>query len=318
MYSRTNAKCPKVVINAGLLGISPKNLRPILTPLAYIPMRWRLHKIKALFKPLYQERMKLLAVPKSPDEPQDHLQLMLRYAEIHRPKELTLNEMTGRLAIANLGSYHQTTLAVTNILFNIIASDPEYNTLSLLREEFSTILAASGGTWTKSSIAQMTKADSVCRETLRLQSFGGRAIIRKVVKEGGLETEDGILLPKGSMVSICSWANQTDSEFFPDPYKYDPFRYSRPREQEVEGAGKQTFVTTGPQYLPFGHGRHACPGRFLVDFELKMILAYVVLSYDLRFPESYGGVRPESKWVSEACFPPSGGKIEVKRRKDAL
>ena len=121
------------------------------------------------------------------------------------------------------------------------------------------------------------------------------------------------------MVSLLNWAAQTDSEVFPNPHKFDPFRYSREREQQTDkDVTPQTFVTTGALYLPFGHGKHACPGRFLVDFELKMILAYVVLNYDLKFPESYGGKRPESRWISEAIFPPMQGRILIRRRKGGL
>lgn len=278
-------------------------------------MRFRFWKLKNLIKPLYKERIELLSSPKSADEPQDHFQLILRYAQSNKPEELNIDDIVGRLAMANVGSHHQTTLAVSNILLNIIASDAEYDTLSQLRKDFEPILAANGGLWTKAAVSQMWKADSICKETLRIQSFGGRSVMRKIVADR-VVTEDGITLPKGCMVSIFSWAAQTDGDVFTNPLKFDPFRYSRAREHEKEGTTPQTFVTTGQHFLPFGHGRHACPGRFLVDFELKMILAYVVMNYDLKFPDSYGGQRPESKWLSEAIFPPAEGRILVRRRKE--
>lgn len=305
-----------VVLNAGIVGAFPKILRPFVKPLAFIPMRFRLWKLQTFIKPLYKERFALLSSSKSADEPRDHFQLMLRYAQSNRPEELNIEDMTSRVAMANLGSHHQTTLAVSNILFNIVASDMEYDTISELRKEMKPILEANGGVWTKAAVSQMIKADSICRETLRIQSFGGRSILRKIVADEGVVTEDGITLPKGSMVSIFSWPAQTDSDVFTDPLKFDPFRYSRVREQGNEETTPQTFVTTGPHFLPFGHGRHACPGRFLVDFELKMILAYVVMNYDLKFPDSYGGKRPENKWISEAIFPPMEGRILVRRRKE--
>lgn len=123
-------------------------------------------------------------------------------------------------------------------------------------------------------------------------------------------------MPCGSMVSLLNWAAQTDSESFPDPHKFDPFRFSRERELQTDkDATPQTFVTTGPLYMTFGHGRHACPGRFLVDFEMKMILAYLVMNYDIKFPERYGGKRPENRWISEAIFPPMQGTIMFRRRR---
>ncbi|KAI5993488.1 hypothetical protein EDD15DRAFT_2265227, partial [Pisolithus albus] len=36
-------------------------------------------------------------------------------------------------------------------------------------------------------------------------------------------------------------------------------------------------------YFPIGFGRHACPGRFLAANELKTMLAYMLMSYDVKF-----------------------------------
>ncbi|KAB8223814.1 hypothetical protein BDV33DRAFT_24359 [Aspergillus novoparasiticus] len=37
-------------------------------------------------------------------------------------------------------------------------------------------------------------------------------------------------------------------------------------------------MSTAPEHLPFGHGGHSCPSRLLVDFELKMIVVYLLRS----------------------------------------
>ncbi|KAJ8132212.1 hypothetical protein O1611_g1406 [Lasiodiplodia mahajangana] len=66
-----------------------------------------------------------------------------------------------------------------------------------------------------------------------------------------------------------------------------------------------------------GHGKHACPGRFLVDFELKMIIAYVLMNYDVEFPPEYKGKRPQNHWLTDACFPPEDVRIRVRRKERA-
>lgn len=108
-----------------------------------------------------------------------------------------------------------------------------------------------------------------------------------------------------------------DEDNYEEPLKYDPFRFSRHREapSSADKEKKPTFVTTAPHHLPFGHGKHACPGRFLVDFELKMIIAYVLTNYDIRFPEEYGNKRPPNKWLMEVNMPPKGVQLLVKRRR---
>lgn len=144
---------------------------------------------------------------------------------------------------------------------------------------------------------------------------------RLVVAKEGLVTEDGIRLPQGTMVSILAHPSQTDAEAFADPLKYDPFRFSRQREAAADpatgrpGLSNLSFASTSADYLPFSHGRHACPGRFLVDFEMKMILAYAVTNYDMEFPESYGGKRPPISWFAGFGIPPLEAKIRVRRKK---
>jgi cytochrome P450 len=303
----------KFIIIAGLTGAMPKFLRPLVGNLAHILQYFNLRTIRKHFTPLLHERLSLAKATEktSPSEPQDHLQMMIRYGLAEKPLDIENPKiMTGRLALSNLGSFHQTSLAVTNLIFNILASDREYNTIALLREEIRSVVGGNKTPWTKALVSKLVKCDSVCKENLRINSFGNRGPLRKVVASN-LVTPDGIALPKGGMVSILL-TSQHDSDFFgDDPLKFNPFRYAEMRERGEEGA---SFVSLGERFLPFGYGRHACPGRFLLEFELKMILAYLLINYEFELAEEYGGKRPESRWVAEAIMPPLEGKIRVRRR----
>jgi len=57
----------------------------------------------------------------------------------------------------------------------------------------------------------------------------------------------------------------------------DPLKYST-REQ-------YQFVTATKEFMAFGYGRHACPGRFFAANEIKLILSRLLLEYDLRMPD---------------------------------
>jgi cytochrome P450 len=305
------------IINAGVTGGTPKILRPIIGPLVSIKSQLAQRKVRKHFEPIYRARLETLKHPKDdPSEPQDHLQMMVRYAEKERRHELyDLDIMSRRLSAANFGSMHQTSLQVTNMLLNIMGSDAEYNTIAVLRDEVNRILG-DDPTWTKAKVSKMTRADSVARETLRTQSFGGRAVFRKVMVDG-FATDTGVKLPKGTVLSFFSQPVHADEAKYENPLKYDPFRFSRVREaaEDPSKANTLSFVSTGPDYLPFGTGKHACPGRFLIDFELKMIIAYVLTHYDVKFPEEYQDKRPANQWLTEAIIPPPGVKILIKRRK---
>ncbi|KAI5460220.1 cytochrome P450 [Mariannaea sp. PMI_226] len=312
----------RLIINAGVTGGSPRILRPLVGYLLNVKTRRLLSKMKKWFDPLWTERLKLLQFdPDDPShqEPRDQLQLTMRYAQKLRQEELyDYDSILRRLAASNFGSMPQTQTQVTNLILNILGSDAEFNTINILRDEIDRILGQSdkGFLWTKAKISQMVRADSVARETLRLQSFGGRAIFRKVMTSN-FNTPEGYHIPEGTIISFLSQPAHVDGDRMDDATTFDPFRFSRQRElakRNKEKTPPVSMVSTAPEFLPFGHGKNACPGRFLVDFELKMIIAYVLRNYDLAFPAGYKGKRPSNIWLMEAVVPPPGVKIMVKRR----
>ena len=81
------------------------------------------------------------------------------------------------------------------------------------------------------------------------------------------------------------------------PDASDPLKY-RNREQ-------YQFVSVTKENMAFGFGRHACPGRFFAANEIKLILARLLLGYDMRLPEEgevsadlgEGGYLPEGETV---------------------
>ena len=149
-----------------------------------------------------------------------------------------------------------------------------------------------------------------------MHTFGGRTLFRKVIVDG-VKTQDGIEIPKGTMFSVLSKMPQTDEATFEDALKYDPFRFSRIRESaaaEGKSAAPVSFVTVSPDHLPFGHGKHACPGRFILEFEMKMLMCYLLSHYDIEWPDEYNGKRPSNVYITEACFQPSGARMRVRKR----
>ncbi|KAK8033499.1 hypothetical protein PG991_002897, partial [Apiospora marii] len=317
-----------MVVTCGLAGGMPVPWRSLVGFFTSWALRPQIGRIKRHIKPVYLERQETLKHdPEDPchSEPQDFFQMMMRFAQKERPHEVDdFDSIARRLIVANFGWMHNTSFQATQLILNILDSNAEFNTISVLRDEFSSVLGKDGDadqTWSKTKVASLTRADSVARETLRLDSFSNRFQYRKAIVDH-LVTEDDITLPKGALISMLGRPAHRNAEYLPDePDKYDPFRFSRAREAAaaVDADGKPclqnlTFVGTGPQHLPWSHGKHSCPGRFLVEFELKMIMAYLLQNYDIEFPSEYEGRRPPNYWMGEAAFPPADAKIRVKRR----
>ncbi|KAL9597715.1 MAG: hypothetical protein Q9219_004972 [cf. Caloplaca sp. 3 TL-2023] len=99
-----------------------------------------------------------------------------------------------------------------------------------------------------------------------------------------------------------------------EPMKFDGFRYYRERQKPGEEHRHQ-FATTDGNNLHFGHGKYACPGRFFASNEIKLILATIILKYDMRFPE--GQARPLNMSAHEYIFPDPDGIILLKERDGA-
>lgn len=94
------------------------------------------------------------------------------------------------------------------------------------------------------------------------------------------------------------------------------------RELEGKGFSKHQMVALDHDYIVFGHGKHAwyvsnpirvsfsltsvpvaffSPGRFFAVNELKALLAYVLLNYDVSFKDN--GPRPVDPWFGTRVAP---------------
>jgi cytochrome P450 len=83
---------------------------------------------------------------------------------------------------------------------------------------------------------------------------------------------------------------------------------------------RHQFVTTSLESLNFGHGNHACPGRFFASNEMKVTLIELLRSWDFRLKGDVNGVggedkRPQNLVGDLSINPDPRAEIEVRRRK---
>ena len=70
--------------------------------------------------------------------------------------------------------------------------------------------------------------------------------------------KDGTVIPKGTMICAAQRATHTDSSYYDDPLTFDPWRFSRIREEEGDTMKLEQLATTASVgYIPFGLGRYA-------------------------------------------------------------
>ncbi|KAK3401298.1 cytochrome P450 [Sordaria brevicollis] len=200
--------------------------------------------------------------------------------------DTTTTRKLARLQLAiSFAAIHTTTLVTTHAVYSL-AADQELQ--KMLREEIKTVLAEHDGVFTSTALQAMKKTDSFLKETMRFHSLGQTSFNRKVLKTFVLS--NGQIIPRGSSIEVPNHAVSRDPEVYPNPDVFDPLRFYNLRNEAkekgwVEQAAGNQFVSVNKEYLTFGYGRHACPGRFFAANEIKMILANLVLTYEMGLVE---------------------------------
>lgn len=182
----------------------------------------------------------------------------------------------------------------------------------------------------------MFKIDSFVKESQRLHPLGAGKftvqdprpinlcsvllpssvmVLRKSLEECTLS--NGTKVPPGIIIAVPSITHR-DPEVFADPSKFDGFRFVKMKERAVmEGYPNKKFdmVTINTHSLNFGHGKTACPGRFLAASVIKTMIAYVVVTYDVKFVD---GVRPPEWDMMHFCGPNRTAKVLFRKRRPSV
>ncbi|KAK2026053.1 cytochrome P450 [Colletotrichum zoysiae] len=263
----------------------PPWIRPFLAPRK--PEVRRVHRriVEAVefLKPVVKSRREASEDPYY-QKPDDMLQWMID------AQEKTGDKDDKKLAKYQLGisfaAIHTTSLTATNTLYTLAAM-PEF--VPILRDDIQQALAGANGVFTSIAMQNMKKLDSFIKECMRYHAMGFSSFQRKVLKTFTLS--NGQVIPAGCIIEVPAIGIYNDNNFFPDADQFDPLRFYKMRQSKTEQktVSKQAEVVANAQFvsvsqtsLTFGYGRHACPGRFFAVNEIKMILATLLLNYDIR------------------------------------
>lgn len=137
--------------------------------------------------------------------------------------------------------------------------------------------------------------------------------MNRLVKKD-ITLSDGTILPMGSRILVPDDRGH-DPLTFDHPEKFDLGRFVELRQQPG-GESRYQFVTTTSEHLGFGHGQHACPGRFLAGHELKIAMCFFLLRYDLSFVGSDG--RPKDMAFETASMTDPKLKFQIRRRREEI
>lgn len=292
-----------VIKAAHIINLFPNILKPLAGRL-FSNVPTTIKRATRHLRPIIEERM--LQERKYgkdwPGKPNDYLTWLLDIAD---GPQRTVRDLTIRVLALNFAAIHTTSMAFTQVLFDL-AAYPYH--VSALREEVEAVIKEEG--LTKMSLHKMRKLDSFIKESQRLGGNGALTMQRKILQN--FTFSDGIVIPKGHLVAVANLPMHLDEENYSDPNKFDGFRFAHLRDSEVDGFSKHQMISLGLDYIVFGNGRHACPGRFFAVNELKALLAHVLLTYDVAF-ENNGG-RPADCWYGYSVVPDPAVSVMFRKR----
>ncbi|KAG0211424.1 hypothetical protein BGX28_007916 [Mortierella sp. GBA30] len=208
---------------------------------------------------------------------------------------IDLEDICGHILILVLASVHSTAIMTTQALY-YMAAYPEYmeplydeiqevlNQQTEEREEQRRTKLASGEmrsspstfantdldpmndrVLTEKAVRRLEKMDSFVRESMRYdvkRLFGAHLARRDAVLSNGMK------ITKGSRVIVNATSVHFSEELQgTEPFGFQPWRFVG----KGKGAAKAAVDN-----LPFGMGRHVCPGRFLAVHEIKIVCALLV------------------------------------------
>jgi len=176
-----------------------------------------------------------------------------------------------------------------------------------LREEVQQHLAEGNGKISYESLSKMSYLDMVISETLRKYPpviLLDRLCVKRYELPPSQPDYKNIIVEPNNTMQFPVYAIHHDPQYFPDPDKFDPERFSDENKDKI----------LPYTYLPFGHGPRKCIGNRFVLMETKILIAHLLQKFILKTTEKT--VEPMVYSKKEFGLQPVGGFwIGLEKRK---
>ncbi|KAI0835933.1 cytochrome P450 [Hypoxylon sp. FL0890] len=322
----------KVALAAAAISLFPSFLKPLVAPIFTLYDRIQYHRCSRYIMPIILDRLNSMKTPE-PEEKlysqnsNDYIQWAIDHAlakPVVNPMELYPRVIACRFSVLAFAAIQSSVITLTNTLFDLAASPECATSLTSMHDEVVRETAFTSkapdhqpkqnlprSTWSKASLSRMTHVDSALRESLRLNGFVERGIMKMAVAPEGVTLPDGSHIPYGTKVGVSGYSIHHDEDIYPNANRYDAFRFARGDTSGSERNEPQGLINTSEKFLGFSHGSHSCPGRFFAANQLKIALAHIALLYEIEpIPE-----RPVNKWFFGHIAPPMHETLRVRRRR---
>ncbi|KAI0024027.1 cytochrome P450 [Xylariomycetidae sp. FL0641] len=192
-----------------------------------------------------------------------------------RGKNLSPDQLAQDQFIVNVASITSSSSASLSVIYDLI-DHPQV--MAEIRDEICKVQRQFGGKWTRQSLASLRLLDSFMKESMRCHTLQQLTVQRMAMVPWTFK--DGLHLPAGTMISFANQQLNLDDDVYPDARTFDARRFLRKREDG--DPNRFHFASVSDDYLAFGAGFHACPGRFLAQDILKLMLIQLLTRYEFK------------------------------------
>ncbi|KZF26778.1 cytochrome P450 [Xylona heveae TC161] len=259
--------------------------------------------------PLVEERIS--KYPRDTDaaeKPLDCVQWLIDSIPKDRP--WPTEKIVAKICALWFGSVHQLAMTLTFALYDL-GTYPEY--VDPLRKELEmhnteSELSSLKERWR--AFDRLPVLDSFLKESARLHPSDCISVRRKALTPHMFTS--GTHIPEGAWACVPQAALQKDPSYYANPETFDAFRFVSARGDSGDTHTRTSNFTDVALPFPFwGMGKRACPGRYHAAWVLKLVLAHVVLNYDMKFSDDRAS--RSFKWRS-AIVPRSDTTLLFKAR----
>jgi cytochrome P450 len=104
-----------------------------------------------------------------------------------------------------------------------------------------------------------------------------------------------------------------DEDVYPSSKEFVASRFEAMRDPSNPGkTARVQMISTNPEYILFGFGKHACPGRFFAVNELKVIISHLILNYEVKFEKQRD--YPPPSWSGQMYVPNQEAEIMIRKK----
>jgi len=193
-------------------------------------------------------------------------------AETEDGERFSDEDVVNHMIFLMMAAHDTTTITLSN-MFYYLGKYPDWQ--QRIREESLAISQQTGSDQLGyDDMDAMASTTLVMKEALRLCA-PVPSMPRMTVKDTEFA---GCFIPKGSMVNVSPFFTHYMAELWPDPFRFDPNRFSEERREDK---------VHPYAWVPFGGGAHKCIGLHFAELQVKAILHQVVLNYRWRVAPGY-------------------------------